>query len=198
MGRPPWLPGIAATWARPTKSRRCRSFIYVGHDNNRDGYLLNMIESQTVVKTQMEYWPLIMYTQHKTAPFPGRIYLPPYGEPISGNINPLMWRWSNKLGTSMAAYLDGHGMPGSMHQGRFDVRYSGYLDNLGNWRNQLSFFTETALYRYATPHFNLRDRFDTIIIPDIGARTMNEGFAEGSIPGQYAGGLGAHERGSIA
>ena len=132
---------------------------YVGHDNNRDGYMLNMIESQTVVKTQMDYWPLIMYTQHQTAPFPGRIYLPPYGEPISGNINPLMWRWLNKLGTSMAAYLDGHGMPGSMHQGRFDVWYSGYLDNIGNWRNQLSFFTETALYRYATPRFYTIDEF---------------------------------------
>ncbi len=132
---------------------------YVGHDNNRDGYMLNMIESQTVVKTQMEYWPLIMYTQHQTAPFPGRIYLPPYGEPISGNINPLMWRWLNKLGMSMAAYLDGHGMPGSMHQGRFDVWYSGYLDNIGNWRNQISFFTETALYRYATPRFYTIDEF---------------------------------------
>ena len=132
---------------------------YIGHDNNRDGYMLNMIESQTVVKTQMDYWPLIMYTQHQTAPFPGRIYLPPYGEPISGNINPLMWRWLNKLGSSMAAYLDGHGMPGSMHQGRFDVWYSGYLDNIGNWRNQLSFFTETALYRYATPRFYTVDEF---------------------------------------
>lgn len=132
---------------------------YVGHDNNRDGYMLNMIESQTVVKTQLEYWPLIMYTQHQTAPFPGRIYLPPYGEPISGNINPLMWRWLNKLGMSMAAYLDGHGMPGAMHQGRFDVWYSGYLDNIGNWRNQISFFTETALYRFATPRFYTVDEF---------------------------------------
>lgn len=132
---------------------------YVGHDNNRDGYMQNMIESQTVVRTQMHYWPLIMYTQHQTAPFPGRIYLPPYGEPISGNINPLMWRWLNKLGTTMAAYLDGHGMPGSMHQGRFDVWYSGYLDNIGNWRNQISFFTETALYRYATPRFYTVDEF---------------------------------------
>ncbi|HEY3738392.1 MAG TPA: M14 metallopeptidase family protein [Bryobacteraceae bacterium] len=132
---------------------------YVGHDNNRDGYMQNMIESQTVVKTQLEYWPVIMYTQHQTAPFPGRIYLPPYGEPISGNINPLMWRWLNKLGTSMAAYLDGHGMPGSMHEGRFDVWYSGYLDNIGNWRNQISFFTETALYRYATPRFYTVDEF---------------------------------------
>ena len=39
---------------------------------------------------------------------------------------------------------------------------------------------------------HLHDRFDTIIIPDIGARQINDGFAEGSIPGQYAGGLGAH------
>ena len=39
---------------------------------------------------------------------------------------------------------------------------------------------------------HLHDRFDTIIIPDIQARQINDGFAEGSIPGQFAGGLGAH------
>ena len=50
-------------------------------------------------------------------------------------------------------------MPGSMHQETFDVWYPGYLDNVGNFRHTLSFFTETALYRYATPHFYTVDEF---------------------------------------
>lgn len=132
---------------------------YVGHDNNRDGYMLNMIESQVVTKATLETQPLVFYTHHQTAPFPGRIYLPPFADPISSNMHPLMLRWLSLTGMTIASYLDEHGMPGSMHQETFDVWYPGYLDNVGNFRHTLSFFTETALYRYATPHFYTVDEF---------------------------------------
>ena len=46
-----------------------------------------------------------------------------------------------------------------MHQETFDVWYPGYIDNIGNFRHTISFFTETALYRYATPHFYTVDEF---------------------------------------
>ncbi len=132
---------------------------YVGHDNNRDGYMLNMIESRTVTKATLETQPLVFYTQHQTAPFPGRIYLPPFADPISANMHPFMLRWLNLIGMSIAQYLDDHNLPGSMHQETFDVWYPGYLDNIGNFRHTISFFTETALYRYATPHFYTVDEF---------------------------------------
>ncbi len=34
---------------------------YVGHDNNRDGYMLNMVESQSIFKVAQEYSPVIWY-----------------------------------------------------------------------------------------------------------------------------------------
>jgi hypothetical protein len=132
---------------------------YVGHDNNRDGYMLNMLESREITKATLETQPLVFYTQHQTAPFPGRIYLPPFADPISGNMHPLMLRWLSLIGTTIAQYLDDHGLPGSMHQETFDVWYPGYIDNVGNFRHTISFFTETALYRYATPHFYTVDEF---------------------------------------
>jgi Zinc carboxypeptidase len=132
---------------------------YVGHDNNRDGYMLNMIESRVETKVELDTEPLIFYSQHQTAPFPGRIYLPPFADPISSNINPLMLRWLNVIGMTIAQYLDQHDLPGSMHQETFDVWYPGYNDNIGNFRHTISFFTETALYRYATPHFYTVDEF---------------------------------------
>jgi hypothetical protein len=132
---------------------------YVGHDNNRDGYMLNMLESREITKATLETEPIVFYTQHQTAPFPGRIYLPPYADPISGNMHPLMVRWLSLIGTTIAEYLDDHDLPGSMHQETFDVWYPGYIDNIGNFRHTLSFFTETALYRYATPHFYTVDDF---------------------------------------
>jgi len=132
---------------------------YVGHDNNRDGYMNNMLESRDVTKTELEWDPVIFYCHHQTAPFPTRIFIPPFTEPISSNINPLMARWLNVLGINMAAYLDEHQMPGAVHRVGFDNWYPGFLDFTHIFRNSISFFTETALYRYATPHFYTIDEF---------------------------------------
>jgi len=126
---------------------------YVGHDNNRDGYMNNMLESRDVTKTELEWDPVVFYCHHQTAPFPTRIFIPPFTEPISSNINPLMARWLNVMGIDMAAYLDGHGMPGAVHRVGFDNWYPGFLDFTHIFRNSIAFFTETALYAYATPHF---------------------------------------------
>ncbi len=126
---------------------------YIGHDNNRDGYMNNMIESRVITRTELEYYPNVFYNHHQTAPFPARIWIPPFGDPVSLNPHPLMYRWVNVFGTAMAAYLDEHGMPGAMHRGRFDDWYPGFVDHVNNFRNTVSFLTETALYRYATPHF---------------------------------------------
>jgi hypothetical protein len=132
---------------------------YIGHDNNRDGYMNNMIESQVITKADLEYYPEVFYNHHQTAPFPARIWIPPFGDPVSLNPHPLMYRWVNVFGTSMAAYLDEHNMPGAMHRGRFDDWYPGFVDHVNNFRNTVSFLTETALYRYATPHFYTTDEF---------------------------------------
>ena len=132
---------------------------YVGHDNNRDGYMNNMLESREVTKTELEWTPAIFYSHHQTAPFPTRMFIPPFTEPISSNIHPLMARWLNVLGMNIAAYLDEHNMPGAVHRVGFDNWYPGFLDFTHIFRNSISFFTETALYRYATPHFFTVDEF---------------------------------------
>jgi Zinc carboxypeptidase len=132
---------------------------YVGHDNNRDGYMNNMLESQDVTRTEIEWDPVIFYCHHQTAPFPTRIFIPPFVEPISSNIHPLMARWLNAMGTDIAAYLDEHGMPGAVNRVGFDNWYPGFLDFTHIFRNSISFFTETALFRYATPRFYPVDEF---------------------------------------
>src|ERR1044071_5792540 len=119
----------------------------------------NMLESQEVTHTELEWNPVVFYCHHQTAPFPTRIFIPPFTEPISSNIHPLMLRWLNLLGINMAAYLDGREMPGAIHRARFDNWHPGFLDFTHIFRNSVSFFTETALYRYATPHFYTVDEF---------------------------------------
>ena len=126
---------------------------YVGHDNNRDGYMNNMLESQEITRAELDWNPEVFYCHHQTAPFPARIFIPPFVEPISSNINPILARWLNVYGVNMAAYLDEHQMPGAINRVGFDNWYPGFQDFTGIFRNTISFFTETALYAYATPHF---------------------------------------------
>jgi hypothetical protein len=127
---------------------------YVGHDNNRDAYMLNMIESREIARTWREWEPQIIYVHHQTAPFPTRIWLPPFAEPIGSRVPPLMSRTVNAIGMAIAQGLESRGQVGATHMGTgFDAWYPGYIDYMPMFQNINAFWTETALYRYATPHF---------------------------------------------
>ena len=127
---------------------------YIGHDNNRDAYMLNMIESRVIERTWRDWEPHIKYVHHQTAPFPTRIWLPPFAEPIATQSPPLIAREINMIGMAIAQKLETGGQPGATHMGTgFDSWYPGYIDYMPVLQNIAAFFTETALYRYATPHF---------------------------------------------
>ena len=127
---------------------------YIGHDNNRDGYMINQIESRVVTRIARDLEPQIIYNHHQSSPFPTRIWIPPFAEPISPNVHPLMWRTVNLIGMAMAQALEERGQKGAVHMGSgFDNWYPGFMDHAHNFHNVASFLTETALYRYATPHF---------------------------------------------
>ncbi len=126
---------------------------YVGHDNNRDGYMINQIESRMVTRVAREWEPQILYNHHQSSPFPTRIWIPPFAEPVSPYVHPLMWRTVNLIGMSMAQALEERGQKGAVHMGTgFDNWYPGFMDHAHNFHNVASLLTETALYRYATPH----------------------------------------------
>ena len=132
---------------------------YVGHDNNRDGYMLNMIESRVLARTWRHWEPQIIYIHHQSSPFPTRIWLPPFAEPIASQVHPLMSRTVNAIGMIIARALEERGQVGSTHMGTgFDAWYPGYIDYMPMLRNIAAWWTETALYSYATPGFyTLRD-----------------------------------------
>ena len=127
---------------------------YVGHDNNRDGYMINQIESRYTTRVARTFEPQVLYNHHQSSPFPTRIWIPPFAEPVSPYVHPLMWRMVNLFGMSMSQALEERGQRGATHMGTgFDNWYPGFMDHAHNFHNTVSFLTETALYRYATPHF---------------------------------------------
>ncbi len=127
---------------------------YIGHDNNRDGYMLNVQESRVITRTWRHWEPQIIYVHHQSSPFPTRIWVPPFAEPIAPRSPALTVRELNAIGTHIAEQLEANGQAGATHGGTgLDAWYPGYIDYLGVLQNIASFWTETALYRYATPYF---------------------------------------------
>jgi hypothetical protein len=128
--------------------------VYSGHDNNRDSYICNLVETRNITKlVTKEYNPVILYNHHQTAPFPARIWTPPNSEPTNPNVHPLIVRWQNLIGSAMGAAFDEQGKEGAISRIVFDTWYPGYVTQVVDSHNIISILTETALYRYATPHF---------------------------------------------
>ena len=133
---------------------------YAGHDNNRDFHLANLLETQNMNRIMGSEWcPEMAYAQHETAPFPARIWLPPNADPVNPNTHPAIFRWKNLIGVAMGQAFDAADQPGAISRVGFDLWYPGYEGgpNLES-HNIPSVLTETANYRYATPHYyTLRD-----------------------------------------
>jgi len=133
---------------------------YVGHDNNRDAYMLNMIESRVIEHAWRQWEPQIVYVHHQSGPFPTRIWLPPFSEPVGVEAPAVIAREVNMLGMAMAKALDEKGQRGATHMGTaFDAWYPGYIDYAPIFKNVAAYWTETALYSYATPHEYTIDEF---------------------------------------
>ena len=125
---------------------------YVGHDNNRDSYMLNVIESRVIQRTWREWEPTIIYVQHQSSPFPTRIWLPPFADPVGFRVPPIMAREVNAIGTRIAEELDAQGKPGAVSQlETYDAWYPGYIDYMPMYQNIASWWTETQGGNCATP-----------------------------------------------
>jgi hypothetical protein len=125
---------------------------YVGHDNNRDSYMLNVIESRVIQRTWREWEPDIIYVQHQSSPFPTRIWLPPFADPVGLRVPPIMAREVNAIGTRIATELDANGQPGAVSQlETYDAWYPGYIDYMPMYQNIAAWWTETQGGNCATP-----------------------------------------------
>jgi hypothetical protein len=140
---------IVVNWCRESLAGRNPSPMelyqkYIGHDNNRDSYMLNVVESRVVARTWREWEPHIIYVHHQSSPFPTRIWIPPFADPIGLYAPPIMSRTVNSIGTRIAQELDQAGKPGSVHMlATFDAYYPGYIDYMPMYQHIASWWTET-------------------------------------------------------
>jgi hypothetical protein len=125
---------------------------YMGHDNNRDSYMMNGIESRIRQRVWREWEPDIIYVHHQSSPEPTRIWIPPFADPPGLRTPPIMAREINTIGMLIAQELDAHEQPGAAHMlATYDAWYPGYIDYMPVYQNIPSWWTETQGGNCATP-----------------------------------------------
>ena len=125
---------------------------YVGHDNNRDAFQTNMIESQYMAKILFREWiPQAYIDHHHMGSYGARLYVPPYADPVRPSADPLVWREMSWYGGHIAYKEEEHGKSGIVNA----AIYSGWGHFGFHWitpfHNIAGMLTESASARLATP-----------------------------------------------
>ena len=103
---------------------------YVGHDINRDAFMMNMAENRTLADFFYRRWhPQVFLTMHQMGPRGARFFVPPNVDPIDRNYDPLIWRTAGLLGHAMALALEEDGRAGVLQNALYDYYWPGYEDS---------------------------------------------------------------------
>ena len=118
---------------------------YVGHDNNRDFFMLHMKESQNIGRQLFVEWiPQIMYNHHQRGPAGSILAGPPYRDPFNYVFHPLMITGIDAVGAAMVNRLISEDKPGftRLSGSVFSTWYNGGLRTTTHFHNMIGLLTE--------------------------------------------------------
>lgn len=125
---------------------------YVGHDINRDAFMLNMAENRSMTRFFYTEWhPQVFLTMHEMGQRGPRFFVPPNYDPIDTNYDPLIWREAGLLGHAMGLALEEDNRSGVVSNAMFDYYWPGYEDSAPLGHNTVCLLTEVASVRLASP-----------------------------------------------
>jgi len=125
---------------------------YVGHDNNRDFFMLTQPETRNLNRIAYHEWnPQLFVDEHQMGSDGPRMFIPPFADPVDTDVHPLIWREVNIVGANMAHRLEQAGKAGLIYGYSFDAYWIGGTRNTGWWKNVTGLLLETASARIATP-----------------------------------------------
>jgi len=123
---------------------------YTGHDNNRDWYAFTQVETRYTVDSLYTPWdPQIVNDIHQQGANAGRIFIPPYMDPVEPNIDPILTAGTNSLGSAMSWRMISDGFTGVATNASYD-QWSPARQYSLNHRG-VRILTETASARLASP-----------------------------------------------
>ncbi|MEO7999288.1 MAG: M14 family zinc carboxypeptidase [Gemmatimonadaceae bacterium] len=122
---------------------------YTGHDNNRDWYAFTQPETRYTVDSLYTPWdPQIVNDIHQQGSNAGRIFIPPYMDPIEPNIDPILTAGTNSLGLAMGWRMTAEGKTGIASNAAYDQWSPARQYSL--YHRGVRILTETASARIAT------------------------------------------------
>ena len=119
---------------------------YIGHDNNRDFYMLNQPESQNIARIQYHEWmPQIIYNHHQTGPAGTVMFAPPFRDPFNFNFDPMIVIGIDMVASSMHERFIREDKPGvTMRSGSsYSTWWNGGLRTTAYFHNMIGLLTET-------------------------------------------------------
>jgi len=155
---------------------------YIGHDNNRDAFMTNTVESEYGAEILFREWiPQGYIDHHQMGSYTARMAIPPYAEPIRPEADPLVWREMDWYGAYMGYKMDEAGLRGALG----GAIYSGWGHFGFHWitpfHNIAGMLTEGASARLATPIYIQPDQLE-------GSRGFPEYAEQTTFPSPWPGG----------
>jgi hypothetical protein len=125
---------------------------YVGHDNNRDWYMVTQKETRLVTDLLYRSWfPEVFYDVHQQGSEGMRLTVPPLVDPINPNVDPLIVRGISQIGAQMSWALESRGKSGVGDGATYDLWWHGGARSTPTRHNMIGLLTEAASARIATP-----------------------------------------------
>ena len=125
---------------------------YAGHDNNRDGFFNNLVETSMWSQVLYHDWlPQMIVDEHQMGSGGPRLFLPPFDDPLSPSVHPLVYSQLAAAGQQVVSDLTAQGWTGIATQTIFTAEWPGSVRSTGFWHNMLGILSEVASARLATP-----------------------------------------------
>jgi hypothetical protein len=125
---------------------------YVGHDNNRDWFMVTQAETRLVTRMLYKEWfPEVVYDVHQQGTNRERLFVPPFIDPVNPNLEPALVAAMNLVGAQMASALYDAGLTGVAHQQSYDLWWHGGFRSTPTRHNMVGILTEAASTRLGSP-----------------------------------------------
>jgi len=133
---------------------------YAGHDNNRDWFMLNLVETKLITAVLYQKWfPQILYDVHQMGDKGPRFFFPPFYEVSNPNIDPILLRSIMQIGGHVTTDLAAQGFTGIATEWTFDTWWHGGMRSAPYFHNSVGLLSEAASVKLATP---VEIKFDEI------------------------------------
>ena len=118
---------------------------WMGHDNNRDFYMMNGPESRAInAQLYLRWFPQIVYNHHQTAPRGTVIFTPPFRDPFNYNVDPSVVRGIELVAAHMNSRFTIEGKAGVISESGapYSTWWNGGLRTTCYFHNMIGILTE--------------------------------------------------------